>query len=64
MILEDPESGAAIARLTVDRPVEPGRWRVLLALAATASTDPSVVVAPSGVWQVTLSATIAQTPDK
>jgi hypothetical protein len=60
MILENPESGAAIARLSVDRPVEPGRWRVLLALAATASTDPSVVVAPSGVWQVTLSATIPQ----
>jgi hypothetical protein len=29
-------------RLSVDRPVEPGRWRVLLALAATASTESSV----------------------
>jgi hypothetical protein len=60
MILQDPDTGAVIARLTLDQPTVPGRWRVLLALAATASTNPSVAVAPSGIWQVTASATIKQ----
>lgn len=60
MILEDPETGAVIARLTLDQPTVPGRWRVLLALAATASTDPSVAVAPSGIWQVEVSASIPE----
>jgi hypothetical protein len=56
MILRDPETGAVIARLTLDQPTVPGRWRVLLALAATASTNPPMAVAPSGIWQVTLQA--------
>jgi hypothetical protein len=58
MILRDPETGAVIARLTLDQPTVAGRWRVLLALAATASTNPPMAVAPSGIWQVTASATI------
>lgn len=60
MILRAPETGAVIARLTLDQPAVPGRWRVLLALAATASTNPSVAVAPSGIWQVAVTATIPE----